>query len=281
MKSQKEFLPTYSLELFPPQTLQGVEKLRETRKKLALLNPKYFSVTFGAGGSTRDHTLETVLEVQREGYAAAPHLSCIGSTEQNIRAILEKYRDSGIQHIIALRGDLPSGMAQAGEFRYANELVTFIRKEFGDTFHIEVASYPEYHPRSRSANEDISNFKRKVAAGADSAITQYFYNADAYFNYVDSCEAAGISLPIVPGIMPINKFSQLVRFSDACGAEIPRWIRKKMEGYGDDAESVQAFGLDVVTDLCERLLKAGAPGLHFYTMNTAKLTTAIWKRLGI
>lgn len=222
-----------------------------------------------------------MLEVQREGYAAAPHLSCIGSTEQNIRAILEKYRDSGIQHIIALRGDLPSGMAQAGEFRYANELVTFIRKEFGDTFHIEVASYPEYHPRSRSANEDISNFKRKVAAGADSAITQYFYNADAYFNYVDSCEAAGISLPIVPGIMPINKFSQLVRFSDACGAEIPRWIRKKMEGYGDDAESVQAFGLDVVTDLCERLLKAGAPGLHFYTMNTAKLTTAIWKRLGI
>lgn len=281
MKSQKEFLPTYSLELFPPQTPQGVEKLRETRQKLALLNPKYFSVTFGAGGSTRDHTLETVLEIQREGHAAAPHLSCIGSTEQNIRAILEKYRGSGIQHIVALRGDLPSGMAQAGEFRYANELVAFIRKEFGNTFHIEVASYPEYHPRSRSANEDISNFKRKVEAGADSAITQYFYNADAYFNYVDSCEAAGISLPIVPGIMPINKFSQLVRFSDACGAEIPRWIRKKMEGYGDDTESIQAFGLDVVTDLCERLLKAGAPGLHFYTMNTAKLTTTIWKRLGI
>lgn len=281
MKSQKEFSPTFSLELFPPQTPQGIEKLRETRKKLALLNPKYFSVTFGAGGSTRDHTLETVLEIQREGHAAAPHLSCIGSTEQNIRTILEKYRDSGIQHIVALRGDLPSGMAQAGEFRYANELVAFIRKEFGDTFHIEVASYPEYHPQSRSANEDISNFKRKVAAGADSAITQYFYNADAYFNYVDSCEAAGISLPIVPGIMPINKFSQLVRFSDACGAEIPRWIRKKMEGYGDDTESIQAFGLDVVTDLCERLLKAGAPGLHFYTMNSAKLTTTIWKRLKI
>lgn len=281
MKSQKEYVPTFSLELFPPQTPQGVEKLRETRKKLALLNPKYFSVTFGAGGSTRDHTLETVLEIQKEGHAAAPHLSCIGSTEQNIRAILEKYRDSGIQHIVALRGDLPSGMAQAGEFRYANELVAFIRKEFGDTFHIEVASYPEYHPQSRSANEDINNFKRKVAAGADSAITQYFYNADAYFNYVDSCEAAGICLPIVPGIMPINKFSQLVRFSDACGAEIPRWIRKKMEGYGDDTESIQAFGLDVVTDLCERLLKAGAPGLHFYTMNSAKLTTTIWKRLKI
>lgn len=281
MKSQKEFSPTFSLELFPPQTPQGVEKLRETRKKLALLNPKYFSVTFGAGGSTRDHTLETVLEIQKEGHAAAPHLSCIGSTEQNILTILEKYRDNGIQHVVALRGDFPSGMAQAGEFRYANELVAFIRKEFGDTFHIEVASYPEYHPQSRSAKEDISNFKRKVAAGADSAITQYFYNADAYFNYVDSCEAAGICLPIVPGIMPINKFSQLVRFSDACGAEIPRWIRKKMEGYGDDTESIQAFGLDVVTDLCERLLKAGAPGLHFYTMNSAKLTTTIWKRLKI
>ena len=281
MKSQKEFSPTFSLELFPPQTPQGVERLRETRKKLALLNPKYFSVTFGAGGSTRDHTLETVLEIRKEGHAAAPHLSCIGSTEQNILAILEKYRDNGIQHIVALRGDLPSGMAQAGEFRYANELVAFIRKEFGDTFHIEVASYPEYHPQSRSAQEDISNFKRKVAAGADAAITQYFYNADAYFSYVDSCEAAGICLPIVPGIMPINKFSQLVRFSDACGAEIPRWIRKKMEGYGDDTESIQAFGLDVVTDLCERLLKAGAPGLHFYTMNSAKLTTTIWKRLKI
>ncbi len=281
MKSQKKFTPTFSLELFPPQTPKGVEKLRETRKKLALLNPKYFSVTFGAGGSTRDHTLETVLEIQKEGHVAAPHLSCIGSTEQNIRAILERYRDNGIQHIVALRGDLPSGMAQAGEFRYANELVAFIRKEFGDTFHIEVASYPEYHPQSRSANEDISNFKRKVVAGADSAITQYFYNADAYFNYVDSCEKAGVNLPIVPGIMPINKFSQLVRFSDACGAEIPRWIRKKMEGYGDDTESIQAFGLEVVTDLCERLLKAGAPGLHFYTMNSAKLTTAIWKRLGI
>ena len=281
MKSQKEFSPTFSLELFPPQTPQGVERLRETRKKLALLNPKYFSVTFGAGGSTRDHTLETVLEIRKEGHAAAPHLSCIGSTEQNIFAILEKYRVNGIQHIVALRGDLPSGMAQAGEFRYANELVAFIRKEFGDTFHIEVASYPEYHPQSRSAQEDISNFKRKVAAGADAAITQYFYNADAYFSYVDSCEAAGICLPIVPGIMPINKFSQLVRFSDACGAEIPRWIRKKMEGYGDDTESIQAFGLDVVTDLCERLLKAGAPGLHFYTMNSAKLTTTIWKRLKI
>lgn len=281
MKSQKEYTPTFSLELFPPQTPQGAEKLRETRKKLALLNPKFFSVTFGAGGSTRDHTLETVLEIQKEGHTAAPHLSCIGSTEKNIHAILAKYRDSGIQHIVALRGDLPSGMAQAGEFRYANELVAFIRKEFGDTFHIEVASYPEFHPQSRSANEDINNFKRKVAAGADSAITQYFYNADAYFNYVDSCEAVGLNLPIVPGIMPINKFSQLVRFSDACGAEIPRWIRKKMEGYGDDTESIQAFGLDVVTDLCERLLKAGAPGLHFYTMNSAKLTSTIWKRLGI
>lgn len=281
MKSQKVFNPSFSFELFPPQTLQGIEKLRETRKKLALLNPKYFSVTFGAGGSTRDRTLETVLEIQKEGRTAAPHLSCIGSTRENIRAILETYRDSGIQHIVALRGDLPSGMARAGEFRYANELVEFIRREFGDTFHIDVAAYPEYHPQSRIAQEDLRNFKRKIEVGADSAITQYFYNADAYFHFIDSCEAAGINIPIVPGIMPINKFTQLMRFSDSCGAEIPRWIRKKFEGYGDDSASIQAFGLDVVTDLCERLLKAGAPGLHFYTLNSAKLTAVIWKRLGI
>lgn len=281
MKSQKDFIPTYSFELFPPQTPEGVEKLRLTRKHLAQFNPKYFSVTFGAGGSTRDRTLETVLEIQAEDLSAAPHLSCIGSTQENIRGILEKYRDSGIQHIVALRGDLPSGMAQPGEFRYANELVAFIRKEFGDTFHIEVAAYPEYHPQSRSPQEDLNNFKRKVEAGANSAITQYFYNADAYFHFVDSCEAVGVNIPIVPGIMPINKFSQLARFSDACGAEVPRWIRKKLAVYGDDTDSIHAFGLDVVTDLCERLLKAGAPGLHFYTMNSAKLTAAIWQRLGI
>ncbi len=281
MESQKKFTPTFSFEFFPPQTPEGMEKLRATRRQLAQLSPKFFSVTFGAGGSTRDRTLEAVLEIQAEGHTAAPHLSCIGSTGENIRAMLEKYRDHGIRHIVALRGDLPSGMAQAGEFRYANELVAFIRKEFGDAFRIEVAAYPEYHPQARSAQEDLQNFKRKVEAGANSAITQYFYNADAYFSFIEACEAAGIDIPIVPGIMPINKFSQLARFSDACGAEIPRWIRKRLEGYGDDSASIRAFGLDVVTDLCDRLLKGGAPGLHFYTLNSAGLSTTIWQRLGL
>ncbi|SHL88703.1 5,10-methylenetetrahydrofolate reductase (NAD(P)) [Nitrosospira sp. Nsp11] len=281
MESQKKFAPTFSFEFFPPQTPEGVEKLRATRKQLAQLNPKFFSVTFGAGGSTRDRTLETVLEIQTEGYVAAPHLSCIGATSENIRDMLQKYRAGGIRHVVALRGDLPSGMAQGGEFRYANELVAFIREEFDDTFHIDVASYPEYHPQCNSAQEDLQNFKRKVEAGADSVITQYFYNADAYFSFIDACEAMGISVPIVPGIMPINKFSQLARFSDACGAEIPRWIRKKLEGYGDDSASIRAFGLDIVTDLCDRLLNAGAPGLHFYTLNSAGPTTTIWQRLGL
>jgi methylenetetrahydrofolate reductase (NADPH) len=281
MESQKKFTPTFSFEFFPPQTLEGVEKLRATRRQLAQLNPKFFSVTFGAGGSTRDRTLETVLEIQAEGYVAAPHLSCIGATSENIRTMLQKYRDGGIRHVVALRGDLPSGMAQGGEFRYANELVTFIRKEFDDAFHIDVASYPEYHPQANSVQDDLQNFKRKVEAGADSVMTQYFYNADAYFSFVDACEAMGINIPIVPGIMPINKFSQLARFSDACGAEIPRWIRKKLESYGDDSASIRAFGLDIVTDLCDRLLSAGAPGLHFYTLNSAALTTTIWQRLGL
>ena len=282
MESQKKLIPTFSFEFFPPQTPEGVERLRVTRRQLAKLNPKFFSVTFGAGGSTRDRTLETVLEIQAEGHVtAAPHISCIGSTSDNIRYLLQKYYDNGIRYIVALRGDLPSGMAQPGEFRYATELVTFIRKEFGDTFHIEVAAYPEYHPQARSAQADLQNFKLKVEAGADSAITQYFYNAEAYFRFVSACEAANISIPIVPGIMPINKFSQLARFSDACGAEIPRWLRKKMEGYGDDSASIRAYGLDVVTELCRQLLEAGAPGLHFYTLNSAELTTTIWKRLGL
>lgn len=281
MRSQKNFSPTFSFELFPPQTPEGVEKLRAARQRLAQFNPKFFSVTFGAGGSTRDRTFETVLEILAEGHPVAPHLSCIGSTRENIYSILKKYQDSGIHHIVALRGDLPSGIARPGEFRYASELVTFIRKEFGNTFHMEVAAYPEYHPQSRSVQEDFKNFKNKIEAGADSAITQFFYNADAYFHFIDMCEAANLSVPIVPGIMPINKFSQLVRFADACGAEIPRWIRKKLEGYGDDIASIHAFGLDVVTDLCERLLKAGAPGLHFYTLNSAVLTTKIWQRLGL
>jgi methylenetetrahydrofolate reductase (NADPH) len=281
MESQKKFSPAFSFELFPPQTSQGVEKLRLTRKQLAQYHPKFFSVTFGAGGSTRERTLETVLEIQAEGHVVAPHLSCIGSTQQNIRTILEKYYQAGIRDIVALRGDLPSGMAQAGEFRYASELVAFIRQEFGSSFHIDVAAYPEYHPQARSAQTDFENFKRKIETGANSAITQYFYNADAYYHFVESCESSGLNIPIVPGIMPINKFSQLVRFSDTCGAEIPRWIRKKLEGYSDDNASIQAFGLDIVTDLCERLLQAGAPGLHFYTLNSADLTSIIWKRLNL
>lgn len=272
---------TFSFEFFPPKTAEGAEKLRTTRRQLAQLNPKFFSVTFGAGGSTRDRTLETVREIQADGSAAAPHLSCIGSTEDNIREILAEYKSQGIRHLVALRGDLPSGSMDAGEFNYANELVEFIRIETGDWFEIEVAAYPEIHPQARSYTDDLANFKRKVDAGADSAITQYFFNADAYFRFVDDARAAGINIPIVPGIMPIGNYVQLARFSDACGAEIPRWLRKKLETYGDDMASLRAFGLDVVTGLCERLLAGGAPGLHFYTMNQAGPTTTIWQRLDL
>ena len=258
-----------------------MEKLRATRKQLAQLKPEFFSVTFGAGGSTRDRTLETVMEIQHEGLNAAPHISCISSTRQTIRSVLDQYRAVGIKRIVALRGDLPSGMASTGEFRYANELVEFIRKEYGDAFHIEVACYPEFHPQARSAQEDVRNFKRKMDAGANSAITQYFYNADSYFGFVDACEGLALNVPIVPGVMPINKFAQLARFSDNCGAEIPRWIRKKLEGFGDDSASIRAFGLDIVTHLCDELLSSGAPGLHFYTLNQAGLSTTIWQRLGL
>lgn len=273
--------PHFSFEFFPPQTPEGVAKLTAARQQLATLNPQFFSVTFGAGGSTRDRTLETVQQIKAEGFEAAPHLSCIGSTQDNIRQILKTYQDAGIRRIVALRGDLPSGMATAGEFQYANELVEFIRAETGDHFHLEVAAYPEFHPQAASAQADLRNFQRKVAAGANSAITQYFYNADSYFHFVDQCQKLGIDVPIVPGIMPILKFSQLARFSDACGAEIPRWLRKTLEGYGDDTESVQAFGLEVVTKMCERLLAGGAPGLHFYTLNQAAPSMAIWQRLGL
>lgn len=273
--------PTYSFEFFPPKTPEGMEKLRATREKLAVLKPKFFSVTFGAGGSTRDRTLETVLEIQQLGYEAAPHLSCIGATRDDIRAILKTYKENGIRRIVALRGDLPPGMAEPGELRYAGELVAFIRAETGDTFHLEVAAYPEIHPQAKSAQDDLKNFASKVKAGADSAITQYFFNADAYFRFVDEAHALGVGIPIVPGIMPIGNFSQLARFSDACGADIPRWIRKRMEGYGDDADSIRAFGLDVVTDMCQRLMAGGAPGLHFYTLNQAGPSLEIWKRLGL
>jgi methylenetetrahydrofolate reductase (NADPH) len=281
MESQKRFPRTYSFEFFPPKTPDGIEKLRACRKQLEQLKPKFFSVTYGAGGSTRDRTLDTVLEIQASGFEAAPHLSCIGSTRADIGATLELYRSKGIRHIVALRGDLPSGAASAGELRYANELVAFIRETTGDWFDIEVACYPEFHPQARSAADDLAAFKRKVNAGANAAITQYFYNADAYFRFVDECEAMGIAVPIVPGIMPIANFSQLARFSDACGAEIPRWIRLKLQSFADDTASIRSFGLDVVTELCDRLLAQGAPGLHFYTMNQAGLTTTIWQRLGL
>lgn len=273
--------PLLSFEFFPPQTPEGVEKLRVVRQRLARYAPEFFSVTFGAGGSTRERTRDIVFEIQREGLPAAPHISCIASTRESVRSMLQEYCDHGIRRLVALRGDLPSGMAQAGEFRFASELLAYIRTEFGDSFHIEVAAYPEYHPQSRSAQEDLLNFKRKVEAGADSAITQYFFNADAYFHFRDQCSALGVEIPIVPGVMPIVRFYQLARFSDACGAEIPRWIRRKLEGYADDTESIKAFGLDVVTGLCERLLHEQAPGLHFYTMNQADAVSAICDRLGI
>jgi len=271
----------FSFEFFPPQTPEGAEKLRATRKQLALLKPEFFSVTFGAGGSTQDRTMETIRQIHAEGHDAAPHLSCVGSTRDNIRALLFVYRDMGIKRIVALRGDLPSGMGSIGEFQYANELVSFIRAETGEHFHIEVAAYPEFHPQAKSPREDMVNFKRKVMAGANSALTQYFYNADGYFRFVEECRKLGVTAPIVPGIMPIMKFSQLARFSDACGAEIPRWMRKTLESYGDDTASVQAFGLDVVTQLCERLLAGGAPGLHFYTLNQSGPSLEICKRLGM
>jgi methylenetetrahydrofolate reductase (NADPH) len=272
---------TFSFEFFPPQTPEGAQRLRVTRKQLAQLKPAFFSVTFGAGGSTRDRTMDAVLEIQAEGQQAAPHVSCIASTKASVREMLQRYRQAGIGRVVALRGDMPSGMVEAGEFRYANELVAFIRQEFDHAFHIEVAAYPEYHPQARTAQEDLTNFKRKIEAGANSAITQYFFNPDAYFAFVEECQAADIRVPIVPGVMPINRFSQLARFSDACGAEIPRWIRRKLEGYGDDSASIRSFGLDVVTQLCDQLLRGGAPGLHFYTLNQAGPTTTIWQRLGL
>jgi methylenetetrahydrofolate reductase (NADPH) len=271
----------YSFEFFPPATPQGAEKLVATRAQLAQLGPKFFSVTYGAGGSTRDRTLSTVLEILKSGQRAAPHISCIGSTREGILQTLATYREHGIAHLVALRGDLPSGSADAGEFRYASELVEFIRGACGDQFHIDVACYPEYHPQAKSPAHDLESFKRKVDAGADSAITQYFFNPSSYYHFVDDAAALGIDVPIVPGVMPISSFSKLARFSDACGAEIPRWIRRKLESFGDDSASIRAFGLDVVTDMCDDLLARGAPGLHFYTLNQASLTTIIWQRLGL
>lgn len=272
--------PTLSCEFFPPITAEGLTRLQTARQQLLALRPAYFSVTYGAGGSTRDRTIEIVLDTQsHSGVPAAPHLTCIASTQDGIRDLLNHYLAHGIRQIVALRGDMPSGMRDSGEFRYANELVSFIRSEFGDHFHLEVAAYPEYHPQASSPAQDLANFKRKIDAGANSAITQYFYNPDAYFRFVEQCAKVEITIPIVPGIMPITNFTQLARFSDASGAEIPRWIRKKLESLGDDRAAIRTFGLDVVSDLCRRLLDGGAPGLHFYTMNLAGPTLAICERL--
>ena len=279
MKSQKKHQKTFSFELFPPKTNAGMEKLKGCVKTLQQLHPLYFSVTYGAGGSTQERTFETVDWLCQEGIGTAPHLSCVGSSKDQIRGILSHYKDKGIDRIVALRGDMPSGMGASGDFPHANDLVEFIRGETGERFCIEVAAYPEFHPQAPDALTDLNNFKRKVDAGANEAITQYFYSADAYFHFVESCEAMGIDIPIVPGIMPILNFTQLARFSDACGAEIPRWIRRRLQGFGDDTKSIRAFGVEVVTEMCQRLLDQGAPGLHFYTMNQSYAVETIWGNL--
>ena len=271
----------YSFEFFPTKTEAGHEKLLNVARQLAGYNPDFFSCTYGAGGSTRDRTLNTVLQLDGDiKVPTAPHLSCVGDSVEELRSLLKLYQDAGIKRIVALRGDLPSGMGIAsGELRYANDLVEFIRRETGDHFHIEVAAYPEMHPQARNFEDDIANFVRKARAGADSAITQYFFNADCYFYFVDRVRKLGVDIPVVPGIMPITNYSKLARFSDACGAEIPRWVRKQLEAYGDDIDSIQAFGEQVITQMCEQLLAGGAPGLHFYTLNQAEPSLAIWHNL--
>jgi methylenetetrahydrofolate reductase (NADH) len=282
MESQKHYKPKFSFEFYPPKTPEAIGKLQTTQTELAKLNPDFFSVTFGAGGSTRDMTFETVMDIrEKTGIEAAPHISCIGSQSDEIKAILDKYIENDIKRIVALRGDLPSGSVGYGQFRYANELVEFIRKETGDHFHIEVAAYPEFHPQAANPRSDIENFKKKIDAGANGAITQYFYNPFAYYRFIDNCEKLGLDVPIVAGIMPIVSCTQLVRFSEGCGAEIPRWILKRLQEFGDDRVSIREFGIDVTTELCEQLLTNGAPGMHFYTMNQSIASVAIWKNLGI
>ena len=270
-----------SFEFFPPKTPEGVEKLTVVRKKLYELKPEFFSVTYGAGGSTQDGTLQTVQAILSDGFDAAPHFSCIGATKDSVRAQLALFKQAGIQRIVALRGDLPSGYGGFGEFRYASDLVAFIRAETGDAFHIEVGCYPEIHPQAKSPQADLQAYVAKVKAGASSAITQYFFNSDAYFRFVDDAHQLGADIPVVPGIMPITNSSQLMRFSDSCGAEIPRWIRSRLAAFGDDTQSIKSFGLDVITDLCDQLRNAGVPGLHFYTMNQAATVTEICKRLNL
>ncbi len=282
MESQKHFKRSFSFEFFPPRTPESIGKLQTTQEELAKLNPDFFSVTFGAGGSTRDRTFETVQDIsEKTGIEAAPHISCMGSLNEEIKVILDNYKNAGIKRVVALRGDLPSGSVGYGQLRYANELVEFIRKETGDHFHIEVAAYPEFHPQAANAQSDLKNFARKIEAGANSAITQYFYNPFAYYRFIDSCEKLGLDVPIVAGIMPIINCTQLLRFSEACGAEIPRWILLRLQEFGDDRASIRAFGIDVTTELCEELLTNGAPGLHFYTMNQSDASVKIWKNLGI
>ena len=268
-----------SFEFFPPKTPEGVDKLAAVRQQLYPLKPEYCSVTYGAGGSTQDGTIQTVRAILAEGFDAAPHFSCIGASKASVREQLAQFKADGIKRIVALRGDLPSGYGGFGEFKYASELVAFIREATGDHFHIEVGAYPEMHPQARNPQADLKAYVTKVMAGADVAITQYFFNTDAYFRFVEEAEKAGARIPVVPGIMPITNASQLIRFSDACGAEVPRWIRTRLEGFGDDKASIQAFGLDVVTDLCDQLRAGGVPGLHFYTLNLAKPTTSVLKLL--
>jgi methylenetetrahydrofolate reductase (NADPH) len=268
-----------SFEFFPPNTPEGVAKLRLTRQVLSELKPEFFSVTYGAGGSTQEKTVGIITEIAAEGLQVAPHLSCIGATRTGIAELLDRYRAQGIRRLVALRGDLPSGMVDRGEFRYASDLVAFIREHGGDWFHIEVAAYPETHPQAASPDHDLDNFIRKVEAGADTAITQYFYNANAYFDFVDRARARGVTIPIVPGIMPITNYTQLARFSDNCGAEIPRWVRLRLAAYHDDLASLRAFGHDVVTALCQTLVDSGVPGIHFYTLNQAGPSAGIWKSL--
>lgn len=282
MLSSLSMKTNLSFEFFPPRSPQIAEQLRATYGKLKAVGPRYFSVTYGAGGTTRQNTFETVLEIQQQtGIEAAPHLSCIGSSRGEIQELLQTYRRHGIRRLVALRGDMPSGMHARGDFRYANELVAYIREVSGDYFHIEVAAYPEVHPQAPSYRADLVNFKRKIEAGANGAITQYFYNADGYFYFLEDCQRLGIEIPVVPGVMPITNYAQLARFSDMCGAEIPRWMRKRLEGFGDDLQAIRSFGEDVVTQLCEKLLSGGAPGIHFYTMNRAEPTLTICKKLGL
>lgn len=280
MQSQQKYPKSYSFEFFPPRTEQGLVKLKTVWNQLAEVKPDFFSVTYGAGGSTRENTLNTVISIQQDtGIEVAHHLSCVAATYASIDEILQEFRQNNIKRIVALRGDMPSGMHVRGDFNYASDLVEFIRKQSDDEFQIEIAAYPEMHPQAVNPDKDLEHFKIKVDAGADRAITQYFYNIDAYFAFIDSCERMNIDVPIIPGIMPIINFSQLARFSDACGAEIPRWIRKRLEGYGDDSASIRAFSTDFLTGMVQRLLDNGVPGIHFYSMNQARPTLAIWEQL--